>query len=572
MLAELIIENFAIIERVHLRFGPGLTVLTGETGAGKSIIIDALQAALGARVPSDVVRSDTRYAAVEALFDLSTLPEAGRLRDLLAEQGIDLDGELILRREINAGGRGSARLNGRAVPLNILAAAGSRLVDIHGQSDHLSVLRRDRQLEVIDRYGGLTGLRAEVGEAVREYGRLRQALDDLNGGQREAVQRLDLLRFQVHEIEAARLIPGEEEELSAERNRLANAERLAGLAETAYERLQADSGSALDRIGEALNSTRDLAAIDPALGPIDERLHAARYDLEDIAQELRTYRDSIEFDPRRLDGIEERLDLLTRLRRKYGATVDDVLEFGRQARQAMEEVESLDERIESLGNELAVAADRAGAVASELSERRAQVACDLATAMRSALQGLGLGGTAFEVQLSRMEAPDGLLIPGSEEPYAYNQTGIDAAAFLVAFNAGEQPRPLDRVASGGETSRFLLALKSVLAGADETPTLVFDEVDVGVGARHGMVVGERMRQLARTHQVLSITHLPQIAALADEHLTVAKAIQGGRTGITVRAVASAERVLEIAQMMSGGSSENARRSAEELLEAAQRQE
>lgn len=567
MLVELAIENFAIIDRLLLRLDPGFTVLTGETGAGKSIIIDALQAALGTRVAADSVRRDAAAASVEAIFELAG-DERAVLSATLEEYGVEADDTLILRREISAGGRSTARLNGRAVPVSVLNTIGSALVDIHGQSEHLSVLRRDHQLTVLDRFGRLTDLRGEVSETVREYGRLRRRLDELTGGQREAEQRLDLLRFQVNEIESAAVRPEEEEELLAERNLLANAEKLSRLAARAYDLLQGDAGTIVDRLGDAAGIVRELAGVDPGLQPLADRVETARYELEDVAQEVRQYRDRVEYDPQRLDAIEERLDLLQRLRRKYGSTLEDVLAFGQAAREELVAIESYDERLETLREELRHVESRAGALAAELSHGRTAAARQLTDAVSGALQGLGLKDTGFEVELVRTASEDGLDLPG-EGRFAYGPTGVDSTTYLVSFNPGEPLRPLERVASGGETSRFMLALKSVLSEADRTPTLVFDEVDVGVGGRRAADVGARMRALARSHQVLSITHMPQIAAMADQHFTVQKAVRAGRTTVDVRVLESGDRVSELAEMMSGTGTEAARRNAEELLEAAQ---
>lgn len=564
MLTELSIENFAIIDRLLVPLQEGFTVLTGETGAGKSIIIDALQAALGGRTGSDLVRGEARQAAVEAVFEWPDEPTAARV---LAELGIEDEGYLILRREISAAGRSMGRVNGRAVPLSSLAAIGNLLVDIHGQSDHLSVLRRDRQLEALDRFGDLLSLRSEVGEAVREYGRLRRSLAELRAGQREMEQRLDLLRFQVAEIEDAQLQAEDDSVLEAERLLLANAERLAELTSAGYDALRAERG-ALDSLDEAVTSLEGLRAIDPALGSLGGRLETARLEVEDIAQELRGYRDAIEFDPRRLDVIETRLDLLTRLKRKYGTSLADVVAFGQRARAEMEEVENLDQRLVELEAEVDQAEMRAGALASELSARRVAAAERLNVAMGEALQGLGLRHTSFVVDLQQIAAEDGLRLPAGER-YDYSAVGVDQVAFLVSFNPGEAPRPLERVASGGETSRFLLALKSVLAESDQTETLIFDEVDTGVGARNGIVVGERLAGLARTHQVISISHLPQVAALAAHHIHVIKEVEEGRTVVGIRELSTTERIEEIAEMMSGTGTEAARRNAQELLEAAQ---
>jgi DNA repair protein RecN (Recombination protein N) len=314
---------------------------------------------------------------------------------------------------------------------------------------------------------------------------------------------------------------------------------------------------------------RELSGIDPALTSLTERLEAAQYELEDVAQEVRRYRDAVESDPQRLDAIETRLDLLLRLRRKYGATIEEVIAFGQRARTEMEEAENLDERIEALEGDLARVEERAGGLAAELSAARSRAAASLTAAMREALQGLGLKGTDLVVEVAQTGSDTGLALPDGRR-VASSQTGVDSIAFLVSFNPGEQLRPLEKAASGGETSRFLLAVKSVLAEADRIPTLVFDEVDVGVGGRAATVVGERLRHLSRSHQVLSITHLPQVAALADQHDRVVKVAAVGRTSVDVQSLDRADRVLELAEMMSGAGTEAARRSAEELLEAARR--
>lgn len=565
MLAELTIENFAIIDRLLLRLEPGLTVITGETGTGKSIIIDALQAALGARLSPDVVRDQGRVAAVEAVFHLDAAV-AGTLVDVLEANGIEGEESLILRREIGARGRGTARVNGRAVPLGVLAAVGGLLVDIHGQSEHLSVLRRDRQLDLLDRYGGTLEARQRTAVAVREHGRLTRAFEALAAGRRDAEQRLDLLRFQVEEIESAGLRPGEEEELKAERTRLGNAERLTALAERAYQQLGGESGSAVDRVGDAHSALQALAAIDPSIGPTSDRLESTRYELEDLAQEIRRYRDSIEVDPGRLGTIEERLDVLSRLARKFGPTITAVLSFGAEARRQMGEVENVDERLATLEVAVRDAASRASECAARLSEQRTSAAEQLTRAMAGALRGLGLRGTEFQARLIRQEAATGLRFPDGRR-YVVGPTGADAVEFVASFNPGEALRPLERVASGGETSRFLLALKSALAEVDRTPTLVFDEVDVGVGGRGGAVVGERLRALSTRHQVVSITHLPQVAAMADQHLTVVKGTSAERTSVAMRALTGADRVREIAEMMAGVGTAAALRNAAELLAA-----
>ncbi len=565
MLSQLRVDDFAIIDHLLVRFEPGFTVLTGETGAGKSIIVDALQAALGARMGASSVRTGAAFASVEAVFDLPEREGESDLAVTLREYGIEHEPQLILRREITGAGRGTSRINGRAVPLSVLASVGGELVDIHGQSEHLSVLRRDRQLQVLDLYGGLVEQRTAVTQALRAYVQARADLEALVAGRREAERRLDLLRFQVNEIESAELRSDEEELLAADRSRLANAERLQILARAAYD---AVSDQALEALASGAAAMIELAAIDPALSSLHERFQSTTYELEDVAQELRRYGDTVESDPERLAAIENRLDSITRLKRKYGATVTEVIQFGVDVRAEMEEVVNLEDRIAEAERHVDETESHAGSLAEALSAARRGTAQRFTAAMSTALRGLGLKSTGFEAELGQALSDDGLFLPERGERVAYTSSGVDTVVFLVSFNPGEPLRPLDKVASGGETSRFLLALKSVLADADRTPTLVFDEVDVGIGGRHGTVVGERLRALALSHQVLSITHLPQVAARGDQHLSVSKTVHQGRTTVQVRTLDAADRVVEIAEMMSGTGTETARRNAAELLEAA----
>lgn len=566
MLSQLMVDDFAIIDHLLIRCESGFTVVTGETGAGKSIIVDALQAALGARIGPSSVRNGADYATVEAVFDLPIDGVNSDLEAILLEHGIAVEPQLILRREISRSGRGTARINGRTVPISILQTVGNDLVDIHGQSEHLSVLRRDRQLQVLDLFGNLIEARVAVAGALRDYAEARSALEVLAAGRRAAEQRLDLLRLQVSEIESAHLLPDEEETLIADRRRLTNAERLQLLARTAHDAL---SDRALEGVIAALSGMDELASIDSGLAPLAERANSARVELDDIAQDLRRYADGIEFDPQRLSLIDDRLDAAIRLKRKYGATLSEVIQFGADARSEMESVENLDQRLADATRHVIAAERTAGEMAENLSLARAETADKLTRSMATALRGLGLKHTGFCVEIGQSTSEDGLVLPRSGRRVSYGPSGIDSALFLVTFNPGEPLKPLDKVASGGEASRFLLALKSVLSDADQTPTLIFDEVDVGVGGRHGTVVGERLRRLSHHHQVLSITHLPQVAALGDHHLSVSKAVRDGRTTVDVRMLEGTDRITEIAEMMSGTGTETARLNAAELLEAAQ---
>ncbi|MBO9359575.1 MAG: DNA repair protein RecN [Thermomicrobium sp.] len=548
MLLQLTIRNIAIIREVQLEFGPGLTALTGETGAGKSILIDALGLVLGARASSDLVRSGTSRAWVEAIFDLTGLEQATDLQAMLSAHGIDLeDGQLILSREIQANGRSVARVNGQAIPASVLAVLGARLVDIHGQSDHLSLLRADRQLELLDRFAGVLPLRNELARLVREFRAVRRELEQLRMGTREREHRRDLLRYQVDEIARARLRVGEEEELVAERARLQNAERLASLATEVASSLDGDEFAPLDALRRAVLRLEELGRLDPEQRGLAEQLREALYTVEEVVRTVRTYAESIEADPDRLTVIEERLDLLRRLKRKYGATVEEILAYGEEAQRELAALETGEETIAELERRADELARAVVEHARELSARRRAAARALEQAMSAAMRDLRLGQGAFAVAF---EQPDET---GNEQERAAvcGETGWDRIEFLIAPNPGQELRPLARVASGGEMARLMLALKSSLSEVDETPTLVFDEVDVGIGSRSAHVVGERLWQLSRAHQVIVISHLPQIAAFADRHYKINKTVVNGQTETAVHHLEGEARLEELAAMLDG---------------------
>ncbi len=548
MLLQLTIRNIAIIREVQLEFGPGLTALTGETGAGKSILIDALGLVLGARASSDLVRSGTSRAWVEAIFDLTGLEQATDLQAMLSAHGIDLeDGQLILSREIQANGRSVARVNGQAIPASVLAVLGARLVDIHGQSDHLSLLRADRQLELLDRFAGVLPLRNELARLVREFRAVRRELEQLRMGTREREHRRDLLRYQVDEIARARLRVGEEEELVAERARLQNAERLASLATEVASSLDGDEFAPLDALRRAVLRLEELGRLDPEQRGLAEQLREALYTVEEVVRTVRTYAESIEADPDRLTVIEERLDLLRRLKRKYGATVEEILAYAEEAQRELAALETGEETIAELERRADELARAVVEHARELSARRRAAARALEQAMSAVMRDLRLGQGAFAVAF---EQPDET---GNEQERAAacGETGWDRIEFLIAPNPGQELRPLARVASGGEMARLMLALKSSLSEVDETPTLVFDEVDVGIGSRSAHVVGERLWQLSRAHQVIVISHLPQIAAFADRHYKINKTVVNGQTETAVHHLEGEARLEELAAMLDG---------------------
>lgn len=558
MLLELTIRNFAVIRDMRVAFAPGMNALTGETGAGKSIVIDALGAVLGARTSADVVRAGTSGAYIEAVFDLTIAPAGGRVLDALNAVGIahDLVEPLVLSRDINASGRSTARVAGRTLTAATLATIGESLVDIHGQSDHLSLLRPAAQLNLLDRFADTLPLREQVAGAYRGWQTLRRRVYEFDKEQRALEQRLDLLRFQSEELAAADVRPGEDDELARERAVLANAERLARAAAEASGALTDGTGAgldagALDRIRAADRALANMTSMDPAIQPALTRLRDALFTLEEVASELRDYAERTELDPVRLEQVDDRLDLLRRLKRKYGPNLEDVLAHAEQTQRDLEAIEGGERDIEQLRADEAAAREELGRLAVALSARRHAAARVLAARVVEAIAELNMGRATFEARCETTPSDDGVRGPDGDALVAVDPTGIDHVSFYLAANAGEELRPLARVASGGETARLMLALKSILSAADDTPTLVFDEIDVGVGGRSGQVVGEKLWNLTHGHQVIVISHLPQIAAFADRHLKLVKHETNSRTETSVCVIDGAERVEEIAAMLDG---------------------
>ena len=551
MLVELSITDFAIIDQLRLAFEPGLNGLTGETGAGKSIIIDALGAVLGERVGSDVVRTGARSARVEAIFAVDERPASDPLAFELNDLGITLeDDSLILSREITAQGRSTARINGRAVPVSGLGRLGARLVDIHGQSDHLSLLKPAAQLDALDRFAELGEVRAEMAVRVRDLRSIRSRIASIETGSRDREQRVDLLTYQSQEIDAASLTVGEDDVLSAERSVLANAEQIAADIERALAALEGvDDDGGLSALRVAQTAVAGVSGVDANAVGLSEQIGEVVILAQELATDLTRYASTIEADPARLEEIEERLDIIRRLKRKYGATIEEILAFQEQVQTELESLTGREVDIAALREEERRLAEQASATASRLSKGRFDAAKRLGDAVASGIAELNMGRAEFAVAITCRPDPEGLEVDG--DLVAADETGIDRVEFMLAPNAGEALKPLARVASGGETARLMLALTSVLASGDATPTLVFDEVDVGVGARSGQVVGEKLWGLTNDHQVLVITHLAQIAAFADTHFNITKAERDGRTVSNVDRLEGQEREREIAAMLDG---------------------
>lgn len=565
MLTQLSIVDFAIIEKLELNLGPGFTVLTGETGAGKSIIIDAVELLLGGRAEATMLRQGAELARVEGVFEI----KAGELAEahaLLEEQQLDDDPRVVvLAREIRREGRNLCRINGRVVSLSLLRTIGGWLVDVHGQSEHLSLLRTAEHLPLLDRFAQ-TEL-DDYSKAYRRITKVRKERDDLEDTEREFARREDLLRYQIDEIEAARLQAGEVPELQAERDRLANAEKLAGLALNARGALKetiGDRASAEEMLDEATAALMGLADIDPAMKSASQRAQGLVEEINQLASELMAYLEQVRPDPMRLDEVEGRLGLFRDLQRKYGDDVEAILHYSARAGEELESIVHAEEHLEALRAQEDELLTVIATLGGQLSTSRRASAQELSARIAEHLAALSMEGARFAVDIEWQEAPNGVMIEGKQ--VAFGPRGLDQVEFLIAPNPGEGLKPLAKVASGGETSRLMLGLKSVLARADHRPTLIFDEIDQGIGGRIGNVVGLKLKELAQGHQVLCVTHLPQLAAHADRHYQVVKHVEHGRTHARVLRLGHEARRDELAEML-GDLSEANRKSAEALLAA-----
>jgi DNA repair protein RecN (Recombination protein N) len=556
VLAELTIQNFAVIRDTRIEFGPRLNALTGETGAGKSIVLDALGAVLGERTSPTVVRGGEQRAFVEALFELAGTRQQALICEQLRELGIEhSDGEaLILSRDISPG-RSTARINGRAVTAAALTSIGELLVDIHGQSDHLSLLRPAAQLDMLDSYAGTLELRGDVRDRYRAWRETQRRVEAFDSEQRERVQRVDLLRFQLDEIEKIAPASGELDELERERLVLSNAERLVQLAEQSRSALEGaqtldtlDAG-ALDRIRGAEAALSEMARFDSTAGRFLDQLRNALFALEELSSDLRGYLDQVMIDPERLEVVNQRIQTVRTLLRKYGQSVEEVLEYASGMQAELDELERQDMDIGQLREHERHLRRELADAAVQLSAQRMEAARGLGERVEQAIGELAMGAASFEVAIRRRDDAGGIEQDGDH--FAVDETGIDRVTFMLATNRGDQPLPLARVASGGETARLMLALKSILSAADATPTLVFDEIDVGVGGRSGQVVGEKLWSLTANHQVIVISHLPQVAAFADRHTAMLKREIEGRTVTTAAALDTDASLDEIATMFDG---------------------
>lgn len=561
MLQALSIHDFAIIDRLELDLGPGLTVITGETGAGKSMLVDALSLVLGDRARADVIRSGSPKAQVEALFRLKGSPA---VRARLVDAGLDAGEELVVRRVVARSGRHRVYINGALATVNTLAHVTAGLVDISGQHQHYSLMRAESHLELLDRIAGLQTLRESVEVAHREVAALDARVADLRRRQRDRAEREDFLRFQLQELHDARLDdPEEEERLLTEARRLRNAEKLRAAAVGAEAALYSDRGAAAERVSQAIRHAETLVRLDEAAGGVLDELHSALAIVEDAARTLDAYARDLDAEPSRLDELEGRLALFARLRRKYGATLGEVIERMEAFEAELAEVEGVDGALDSLGVARRAAGVKLKAAAETLSAARRAGGDELAEAVCAELGDLGMEGARMVVD--RRPLTGGIEVDGR----FYGPRGAERVEFLLSANPGEPPQALGRIASGGELSRIMLAVKRVIAERDPVATYIFDEVDSGVGGPTAEAIGRKLRSVGARRQALCVTHLPQIAAMGQQHLHVTKEVVDDRTRSVVDVLDADGRVEELARMLGGATiTETTRANARELLRLA----
>ena len=542
MLKELRIKNLAIIDDLAVRFESGLNVLTGETGAGKSIIVDALSLALGSRAHADLVRSGEREAMIQAYFDV----EGNNIPDL----GIDVSDGLILRRSLSPGGKSKAYMNDIMISLQNLGEIGKSLVDIHGQHEHQSLMDIDKHRALLDSYGKLHEDRDRVGELYRDVHSLRREKDDLQQMIKERTYRQELLSFQVNEIETARLIPGEKEALIEEKSILSNLERLRELTEISYDMLYGAEGSCTEKLSSVIARVKEMSSLDQRLSETLHMLESALPFVEDAALSLRGLKNTYNLEPERLDEVEERIELIKSLERKYGHGVETVMRYKDEAEKELGTLEMTDERFNAVDAEIKEKEGMLFEVALSLSDKRKTVARTIEELVKMELKELAFTDAEFRIDIKQE---------------SITSAGFDRVEFLFSANPGEPPKPLSKVASGGELSRVMLALKNILADVDNLPVLIFDEVDAGIGGRTAESVGKKLKKISDKHQVLCTTHLPQIASLGDFHLQITKRQRNGKVFVEVKELSGRERQDEIARMLSGKITDASLKHAKELL-------
>jgi DNA repair protein RecN (Recombination protein N) len=571
MLDELSVKNFGIIEEINWKPSAGMNVITGETGAGKSLVVDAVEALLSGQAHEEDIRHGATEARVEGIFHQDDDEQNQTLQALLAEKGLDSsDGTVLLTCEIKRQGRTTPRVNRQAVSRALLKDIGAAMVDIHGQSEHLSLLNRSHHLDYLDAYAHTQEKRRVFSEATAMLHQMEKEIRSLSRDEQELARHIELLNFQIDEIKKTELQEGEEETLQKELTILTSAEKLKAASLEIYRIIYGEdsamaAASALDKVNETLPLLKQIVDTDSSLQPKMANLEGIINSLEELAREIHAYGDNLNFDPQRLEEVQNRLELLKSLKRKYGSSISEVLAYLAKAEKELTGLTSSTERREELEKQREQLKKEMGALAAKLSQERTKAAQKIAAAVKKELAELSMGRVEFIVSITQEPSPEGIPLPDGKY-YKFNNNGVDDVAFLASTNPGEPAKALDKIASTGEISRFMLALKSALAEADTIPVLIFDEIDIGIGGRSGEVVGRKLWKLAQHHQVICVTHLPQIAAFADAQYRVSKQTARDRTVSTIEPLQGEAREKELAMMLGGQQySESALQAARELI-------
>lgn len=548
MLEELRVKNFAIIDDLIIEFKSGMNIFTGETGAGKSIIVDAIELIVGAKSEVEMIRSGCEESEIEAVFNISGLQALGKK---LKEYELFSDEELVIRRIISRSGKNRAYINGRSCPISLLKEIGSMLIDIHGQHQHQSLLRPETHIDYVDKFGGLMGFREKFSRHYFEHQKIKNEISKLKDLEKTKEERRDFLSFQSREIEEAKLERDEEEKLKTERQILLNAEKFVSLANEGYENLYSKDGSIIEILNLLKKKTTELSKIDSSLGEVESLLQNSIVQLNEVVDFLQKYNEKFNYDPGRLEEIESRLALIGRLKKKYGDSVEAILNRLKEIKKELDSIESAEEMLKKLEEDEKKLYKEMEKSAEELRKMRVETSKKLKKGIESELKALGMGKTIFNIAFKKTD---------------FSTSGADSIEFLLSTNPGEEVRPLSMIVSGGELSRIMLALKNVLAGYSDIPVLIFDEIDAGIGGAVAEMVGKKLRNVSTRHQVLCVTHLPQIACYATSHFSVSKSEEKGRTVTRVKLLNDEERVDELARMLSGVElTKKSREYAKELL-------
>lgn len=550
MLKKLIVKDYALMDSLEVEFTPGLNILTGETGAGKSILIGALGLVLGERADTDSVRSGAKSAIVEAEFSLKDFAAA---KKIFGELDIDWSDDLLIRREVSSAGKSRAFINDSPVTLANLKKIGDAVLDMHGQHEHQSLLYEEKHLDYLDGYARTWPERILTGELFQQHQKIKSELEALRTREQLTKEKLDLYSFQIKEIESAALAEGEEEGLESEKTILENSEKLSALASESYQLLYQQDGAITEQFSALEKSVEEISGIDSRMESTQKAITSVNDQIEEIARDLRKYRDGISFDPARLEEIRNRLDLIRTLKKKYAGrenSIPAVLAHHARIKSEVDSVEHGEEQIQKLENDLEAKRQQLEKSCLSLSAKRQDAAKKMSKEVVTQLNDLGMEKASFKVAVSQIEDPAGLTVDNKKR-FKTESSGIDLVRFLISPNPGEDLKPLAKIASGGEISRVMLAIKTILSEADAVPVLVFDEIDSGIGGRIAEAVGIKLKEISSARQVLCITHLPQIASLAKSHFLVSKEEQKGRTVTSVNVLSEKEKIEEIARMLGG---------------------